>query len=89
MVRLLVGVRDIPARSMIGIPMLFPHTAVATRWFGDLLVDPNGIVSKHPADYELVQYGTYDESSDSFEGVEPEVLVTGVELLAAQEASRA
>lgn len=85
MKKLLCGVRDVPAKAMIGIPMLFSHVAVATRWFGDLLSDPNSVVSKHPQDYELVCYGEYDESVDAFEGVEPQTLFSGREWLAAKE----
>lgn len=86
MKKLLCGVRDVPARTMIGIPMLFAHVAVATRWFGDLLSDANSVVAKHPLDYELVLYGEYDEAVDAFEGVEPSILFTGRDWLAAKEA---
>lgn len=86
MKKLLCGVRDVPAKSMIGIPMLFAHAAVATRWFGDMLSNPESVMSKHQADYELVQYGEYDEAADAFEGIEPVTLFSGREWLEAQEA---
>lgn len=83
--QILCGVRDIPARSMIGIPMLFKHPAVATRWFGDLINSKESVVAQHPRDYELVQYGEYDDEADTFDGIEPLVLLTGAQLLDAQE----
>lgn len=82
MLKLICGVRDIPAKAMIGVPLIFGHTAVATRFFGDLLTDPNAVPYKHPQDYELVQYAVYDEAQDVMEAlITPRVLYTGVEFL--------
>lgn len=90
MMKLLCCVRDVPAQSIIGIPMLFPHVAVAVRWFTDLLSDPAGIVSKHPRDYEMVHYADYDESGDFFIVVPfPAVLMSGEVWLSLNEASDA
>lgn len=87
--KLLVGVRDVPAQAMIGIPMLFSHAAVACRWFNDMLVDANSVISKHPLDYELVQYGEYHEDRDLFEaGGIPVVIWSGREWDAAQKEMR-
>jgi len=82
---LLCVVRDRVASS-IGPVMMFPAVPSAIRSFSDLALDPQTMVNRHTADFDLVQIGTVDQSTgDVIACMPPVVLLSGASWLAAQE----
>lgn len=51
-------------------PFTFQHLAQAVRAFVDLAQDRDGIISRHPEDYELVEVGVFDDSTGHVHAVE-------------------
>lgn len=56
-------IRDERAETSLGGPLVFPHHAVAVRFFGDLAKDPQSAINKHLNDHTLLYIGTYDEET--------------------------
>jgi len=82
--KLLCVVRDRLAEA-IGPVMLFPAVPAAIRSFSDLALDPQTMVHRHPADFDLLQIATIDEGSGEIAPCSPPVvLITGAAWAAAQ-----
>lgn len=47
-------------------PFMMAHVQLAIRAVKDLAADLNTSVGRHPADYMLVQVGTFDDSTAQF-----------------------
>lgn len=87
--RKLYGIRDTKAQAIVGLLSLFPHDAVAVRWFGDVLADPQNFPSRHPEDYELCYYASLDETKEQVIGVNRTVIMTGAQWKMARDAANA
>lgn len=64
MILIIVAVRDLAAESFAA-PLTVPAVGLAMRSFTDQVnhADANNAAYNHPADFELWQLGTYDDSS--------------------------
>ena len=58
----LYPVHDIKADTY-GQPLFFNNNVEALRSLEQAVKDPNTTLSKYPADYNLMEYGTYDSIS--------------------------
>lgn len=58
--KILCSIRDVKANSF-GAPVLFMSVPDAVRAFGDLLSDSNTLFGKHPADFQLVHLGEWND----------------------------
>ncbi len=47
-------------------PMVFPHSSMAIRSFGDIVSQKDTPVGLHPEDYALHELGTFDNCSGLF-----------------------
>lgn len=83
--RRLYVVYDLLAAAMIAAVMEFRHDAAAVRAFGDILSDPQSMLSKHPADFDLLCVGTVSETGLVVGFPEHEVVITGAAWKAAQQ----
>ena len=54
----------------------------AMRAFGDLCMDAEHPVGKHPHDYSLFRIGTYDDNKGALVGEAPECMANGLEMVA-------
>lgn len=43
-----------------------PNNASAIRWFGDMVVNKDTPMSKHPEDYQLFKIGVMDDQTGEF-----------------------
>lgn len=93
----LYAIRDTVAQSLTGnvhSVFVFGHDAAAIRFFSDAASDMQGI-GRHAADYELIRLGTLDEDTGYIEVPDvplnpfPQVVLTGAQLRASQEAAKA
>ena len=57
-----VSIRDSKS-GIFSRPFFVPHIGVGRRMFGDLAVDVQTDVGKHPEDYALYHLGDYDDVS--------------------------
>lgn len=62
---------------------LFPHDAVAIRFFSDLVNDKQTMIHRHPEDYVLKELGFMDDQAIAASA--PRVVVTATALVASQE----
>lgn len=71
-----IATRDIVA-DLYGAPMYVPSIGQAVRSFGDECQrqDPNNMMAKHPADFELYQLGTYDDHTGEFANDKKQIAV--------------
>lgn len=61
-------------------PFFLPAAAMAIRTFSDCVNSPDHMFGKHPADYTLIELGSFCDSSAAITVHEiPQVLGTGVE----------
>lgn len=59
-------------------PMFFRTAAEAVRSFGSAVQDKTGAIGQYPADYSLVQVGTFDDETAELHPVAPiRILTTG------------
>lgn len=56
------AIRDIKTESF-NMPYFQTHKAAAMRSFQDLASDPQAIICKHPADFQLFEIGTYNSQT--------------------------
>lgn len=63
------AVRDRVAQEIVGQILLFPHDAVAVRFFQELAEDQNTAIHRHLRDHDLIKCGTYDTQECSVEGM--------------------
>lgn len=49
------------------VPFFVPHPGIAHRMFADLAGDMSTSIGRHPADYVLVEIGSYDDNTGRFE----------------------
>lgn len=61
------------------VPVLIENDAVATRQFGDIILNGgDNVMTKHPSDFTLYRLGEFDCKSGKFENVDcPVALATG------------
>lgn len=59
--RQLYSLYDLKAQTIIGGLVIENRDGPAIRAFQDAILDPNAIISKHPADYELRCLGSIDD----------------------------
>jgi hypothetical protein len=63
-------------------PMVQNNNAEAMRTFGQLAVDPQVAISKHPEDYQLCCVGEYDEYTGKMNGYEQiEILALAIDFV--------
>lgn len=48
-------------------PYVFHNKAMAVRQFGDMVNDPETTINKHPADYTLFHFGTFNDEDAKFD----------------------
>lgn len=74
------AVFDDKARAYLP-PFFMPEVAMAVRVFGDCLADAEHQFGKHPEDYTLFLFGSFDCGTGAFEMlVNVSVLANGVQL---------
>ena len=79
----IVAVRDSAADSFHA-PLFFPALGMAERWFRDEVRSPGeSVIGKHPADYELHQFGSFDASAGEFVVGVPRLLLRGLDCVTA------
>lgn len=61
MPRLITLIRDNVAQDIAGTISVVRHEAQAVRYFSDIAVDPNTMINRHPADYDLLQVGLLED----------------------------
>lgn len=84
------GIFDTNAKAFLGGLQLFRHDAPAVRFFADVASDPQTMIARHPADYELLCLGRLSDDPALIEGFEtPQVVITGAAWKAAQAAQEA
>lgn len=88
--RFVYAIRDVAAGAIIGGLHVFPHDAVAVRFFGDLCGDPQTMIARHPKDHELIRIARV--SDDDCMGTECpldecglSVVISGAAWVAAQQ----
>lgn len=87
--KMLYTIRDVVAES-IGPIVLFAADAAAVRMFGDVAVDPQTNIGRHPADFELICIGqVYDDGVIVPAVGGPRVVITGAAWKAAHSAQEA
>ena len=77
MFQVVVSVKDLAAQAF-GRPVFVPTAGVAIRSFRDEVnreASDNDIF-RHPADYELYQIGTFDDSTGLVEALQPPKLLS-------------
>ena len=85
----LYAIRDNVAGQIQGGVHLHSQDAPAVRFFRDLAADPQTLIARHLADYDLLILGTIDEESGEILPMAngPQVILTGAALKAAGEAA--
>lgn len=76
---IMIATRDIVA-DVYSQPQFVTSLGAAIRSFGDACQntqDPNNMLAKHPADFELVHLGEYDDNTGTFETVPPKQIAVG------------
>lgn len=73
-------VLDTKAAMALGGLLQFRHDAAAVRVFQEIYKDPQSAVSKHPADFQLMRVGEFDDESLFVAATEPAVIITGEQL---------
>lgn len=75
-----VSVRD-TAVNAFEAPFFVRALGEAMRGFGDAVSDPNSPISKHPTDYLLYEFGTFDTESGVFDVHAPEQLARAADFV--------
>lgn len=88
MITYLCSIRDV-AGDYFQSPFGVPSRGVASRYFGDEVMNPESPMSKHPSDYELFHVGNFNPSSGEVEWVTPERLARGTDFVPVRLASSA
>lgn len=57
---------DVKAAAF-GTPIFLPTSGLAIRMFSDSCADPRSPMAQHPADYTLLELGTYDPNTGRLE----------------------
>lgn len=89
--RNIYAIRDRVAQDLAGLQiymlLVFLTDAQAVRYFGDAITDPQSILARHPADYELILCGSVSTDGHlvSHEVGHPKVIITGDTLVTAME----
>lgn len=74
------AVYDEKAKSFLP-PWFMPNTAMAVRTFGDCVNDAEHQFGRHPADYTLFTFGSFDCLTGKFElAAARELVANGVQL---------
>lgn len=66
---------------MFNAPFFMPHVGMAIRALTDLVNDPSTSISRHPADYTLIEIGTYDDETGVLSAAPHQAHVTAQQLL--------
>lgn len=79
------AIYDNQAREYVGGLLLYRHDAAAIRSFGDIARDPQTMIARHTADYELHKLGMFDPSTGhltvGIEGDGKSTILTGEDWL--------
>lgn len=77
---MIVAVRDSAADSFHA-PLFFPALGMAERWFRDEVRSSgtDSVIGKHPADYELHHFGSFDSVGGEFVVGIPRLLLRGLD----------
>lgn len=59
-------------------PFFLPNVAMAVRTFCDCVTDDGHQFGKHPEDYSLHQFGSFDQTSGLFEDAK-DIVITGLD----------
>lgn len=76
MTYLIFSILDVKAH-LFGPPFYSRHTGEALRNFTELVNDDRSTVSKYPADFQLVQLGTFNDEDGSFTTIKPIYMGSG------------
>ncbi len=68
-------------------PFFFANKPLAIRFFGEIVVDKQSVIAKHPADFKLFYIGVFNEQSGELSGVKPEFLCLASDLVSSNEHS--
>lgn len=75
------SIRDLKG-SMYNVPFFQPTHGTAERSFNELIRDPQSLVHKYPADYELFHVGTFDDETGRIETLPtPSPIISGLQLM--------
>lgn len=67
--------------GIFNVPFFMAHVGQAVRACMDLGRDTSTTVGRHPADYQLVEIGTYDDQTGVLAAIPPQALGTVASLL--------
>lgn len=70
MIQKMFGVYDLKACAYLQ-PFFSGNSGSAMRAFSDAVNDGTSPIAKHPADYQLFELGTFDDSTGSIEALLP------------------
>jgi len=76
------AVFDRVSESVQGGVHVFPHDAVAVRFFRDVMDAPDTSLAKHPADYDLVCLGSLDSETPALVSLVTRTVLTGASIVA-------
>ncbi len=62
-------------------PFFLPNSDMAIRMFSDCVNDPKHAFSAHPADYTLFFHGQFENTDGTFQYIEKDAIVNGVEVI--------
>lgn len=83
MIHKIFAVRDQKAAAFLP-PFVLPTEGMAIRTFNDLCVAEDHSFSKHPEDYALVTFGTWDDDTGEHILLSiPKTVITGLQATAA------
>lgn len=75
-----ITIRDSAAEAFHA-PLFFPAIGMAERWFRDEVnsTNPEGVINKHPEDYELHQLGSFETATGELIPEVPRLLMRGID----------
>ncbi len=71
------------AAGVYGRPIFVGSDAEALRLFGDIALDAEHSVGKHPEDYSIARIGTYDDNKGQLVGEAVEFIGTALAMVSA------
>lgn len=76
MKKFIFAIRDRASASFLD-PFMVNHKGLAERMFKDAINDPKTPLNKHPEDYDLYEFGTFDDGTGVYEVRIPEQVSLG------------
>lgn len=66
------------AVMVYGRPVFAPAWGALARDLEEVLIDPNSMIAKHPADFDIYELGSFEDSSGDFQMYPRPLLVCNV-----------